>query len=660
MLLVLAAVSGCAPRPAATAAPQRASTEVVAPADRLVTLPSGATLKVAADWTVTVVNDGLILEDPERQLKVELVEVAASADMNDALAGAWRRRRPGFDRQELASSDSPGREGWDLFHWSRYKTSPAEARRVSAFVARKGALAVAVLVDGPVAAVQRRGSQVALISDSLRPAGYVRESYRGRTPRPLDATRVAYLKGFIDRMREAADVPGLSVVLFDKDAMLIEQGFGVRERGRPEPVTADSLYMIASNTKSLTTLLLARLVDEGRFGWDMPVTQIYPTFRIGDPAVTRRILLKHLVCACTGLPRQDLEWLFTFERSSPQGQLDVLATMKPTTEFGALYQYSNPLASAAGYIGARALEPAGDLGRTYDDVMRDEVFRPLGMGRTTFSFDEALRTDHASPHSWDLSLSNVPIDMALNRSIIPVRPAGGAWSSVRDYARYVRLELARGRLPEGATFVTEKNLLARRLPQVRVSEESWYGMGLSLEDVKGIRVVSHGGSMFGYKSNFFVVPNAGVGGVVLTNADSGWNVTRAVMRRTLELIYDGTPEAEQDLLSAVRETRSYLTGAQRNWKVPPDAAEVKRLAGPYRNAALGEIVVRAGQDEVVFQFGGWKSRMATMVNPDGTTSFVSVDPGIRGFEFHAPAARGAYTRLTLRDPQHIYEYESGR
>jgi hypothetical protein len=65
------------------------------------------------------------------------------------------------------------------------------------------------------------------------------------------------------------------------------------------------------------------------------------------------------------------------------------------------------------------------------------------------------------------------------------------------------------------------------------------------------------------------------------------------------------------------------------------------LAGPYRNAALGEIVVRAGQDE-------------------GTTSFVSVDPGIRGFEFHAPAARGAYTRLTLRDPQHTYEYESGR
>ena len=646
--------------------PQTAASEVAANAaapaeatlDRTVTLPSGATLRVAADWTVTTSTDGLVLEDPEKQLKVELVEVEATAGMSAAISTAWSRRRPGFNRQESVASDSPGRGGWDQFRSSRYRTSPEEGRRVSAFVARKGALAVVVLVDSPLAAVQRRSSQVGLVHDSLRPAGYVRESYRGRTPRPLDAARVAYLKAVIDRMREAADVPGASVVLFDPHATLIEEGFGVRERGRPEPVTTDSLYIIASNTKPLTTLLLARLVDEGRFGWDTPVTQIYPRFKIGDADVTRRILVKHLVCACTGLPRQDFEWLFTFDRSSPQGQLDVLSTMKPTTEFGALFQYSNPLASAAGYIGARTIQPDGELGRAYDDVMRDKVFRPLGMSRTTFSFPEAQRTDHASPHSWDMSLRNVLIDMAMNHSIIPIRPAGGAWSSARDYARYVRLELARGRLPDGSTFVTEKNLFMRQVPQVRVGEDAWYGMGLWIEDIRGIRVISHGGSMFGYKSNFFFVPDAAVGGVILTNADSGWRVAKAVMRRTLEVIYDGKPEAEEDLLSGVRETRAFLTGEQRDWKVPPEPSEVKRLAGSYRNAALGEIVVREGKDEVVFQFGGWKSRMASRVNPDGTTSFLSIDPGVRGFEFNAPAASGVYPRLRLRDPQHTYEYES--
>lgn len=639
-------------------APPAAAPAEAPPAERKLTLPSGATLKVATDWTVTQSKDGLTLEDPEKQLKVELVEVDATAGMNQAISAAWSRRSPGFNRQELASSDSPGREGWELFHWAEYKTSPEESRRVSAFAAKKGTRVVVLLVDGPLAAAERRSSQIALVYDSLRPAGYVRETYLGRTPRPLDDTRVAYLKKFIDQMREAADVPGVSVVLFDKNRTLIEEGFGVRERGRPEPVTADSLYIIASNTKALTTLLLARLVDEDRFGWETPVTQIYPSFKVGDPEITKRVLLKHLVCACTGLPRQDFEWLFTFDRSSPQGQLDVLATMKPTTEFGALFQYSNPLASAAGYVGARTIKPDGDLGQAYDEVMRDKVFRPLGMSRTTFSFDEALKTDHASPHSWDMSLKNVPIDMVLNHSVIPVRPAGGAWSSVRDYARYVRLELAKGRLPDGSTFVTEKNLLARRAPQVRVSEESWYGMGLWLEDVKGIRVISHGGSMFGYKSNFFFVPDLGVGGVTLTNADSGWSVANAVMRRTLELIYDGKPEAEENLLSAVREVKAYLTGEQKDWKVPPDPAEVKRLAGSYRNAALGDLAVRAGKDEVVFQFGGWKSHMATKVNPDGTTSFVSIDPGVRGFEFNAPAAKAAYTRLTLRDPQHAYEYEA--
>jgi CubicO group peptidase (beta-lactamase class C family) len=109
--------------------------------------------------------------------------------------------------------------------------------------------------------------------------------------------------------------------------------------------------------------------------------------------------------------------------------------MKPTSEFGALFQYSNPLASAAGYIGARLVKLGVELGRAYDEMMQEKVFRPLGMGRTTFSFSEALGTDHASPHSWDTSLRNVPIEMALNHSIIPIRPAGGAWSSARDYAR---------------------------------------------------------------------------------------------------------------------------------------------------------------------------------------------------------------------------------
>jgi hypothetical protein len=176
--------------------------------DRVVTLSSGATLKVPVDWTVTAAPDGIVLLDPERGLRIDLVEVDATSEMREAIPAAWSRRHPGFDRPELAAADSPGRRGWDLFRWSRYKTSPEESRQVSAFGARKG----------PLAAAERRSSQVGIVQDSLRPAGYVRETDRGRTPRPLDASRVAELKTFIGRMREAADVPGVSVVLFDTNA----------------------------------------------------------------------------------------------------------------------------------------------------------------------------------------------------------------------------------------------------------------------------------------------------------------------------------------------------------------------------------------------------------------------------------------------------------
>jgi len=658
MVLAGLVLPGCMGRPEPQG-PSTAESRQARDADREARLPSGATLRVPSGWKVATSSDGLTLEEPEESLRIELVEVDAGHGLDAAISTALARRLPAFNQKELAAFDTPGREGWDLERWARYEIVPSEGRWLSARAAQKGSLAVVVLVNGAISTAQRRGAEIVLVLESLRPAAYVRDTYLGRKPRQLDPAAIAQLKVFIERAREAADVPGLSVALFDSRSTFIEQGFGIRERGRSEPVTADTLYMIASNTKALTTLLLARLVDEGRFDWDTPVTRVYPRFKIGNPDATQRIMMKHLVCACTGLPRQDLEWLFTFHRSSPQEQLDLLATMQPTTEFGALYQYSNPLAAAAGYIGARAVKPDDDLGRAYDDVMRAKIFRPLGMEHTTFSFDEALRADHASPHSWNMALQNVPIDMAPNYSIVPVRPAGGAWSSVKDYARYVRLELAQGRLPDGSTLVTEKNLLARRVVQVRTGENSGYGMGLWIENIKDVPVISHGGSLFGYKSNFFFVPDAGVGGVMLTNADSGARVAQAFMRRTLEVLYDGKPEAEEELLSGVRETLTFLEGQQRRWEVPADPSEVNRLAGFYRNPALGGIRVSREADVVVFEFGAWKSRMATRANQDGSISFISIDPGARGFEFDAQAPNGLYTRLRLSDPQHAYIFESG-
>ncbi|MDP6946805.1 MAG: serine hydrolase, partial [Myxococcota bacterium] len=224
--------------------------------------------------------------------------------------------------------------------------------------------------------------------------------------------------------------------------------------------------------------------------------------------------------------------------------------------------------------------------------------------------------------------------------------------------RYVRLELRDGRLEDGARYISREALHARRAPQVRVREAAWYGIGLWLTDVKGVRVLNHGGSMFGYRSDFFFIPEAGVGGVVLTNADSGWPVVEAVKRRTLELVYGGAPEAEEDLRSEVAQTLTALKSAQSNWVAPPDPAAVARLAGRYHNDALGDFTVDRQSDQVVLRFGGWASPVATRDNPDGTTTFVTTEPGIRGLELTAPERSGPMRRLVIRDAQHEYVYEA--
>ena len=131
----------------------------------------------------------------------------------------------------------------------------------------------------------------------------------------------------------------------------------MRELGKPATVDADTLFIIASNTKALSTLLLAKLVDRGKFTWDTPVTSVYPEFKLGDADTTKQVLMKHLVCACTGMPRQDMEWLFEYKSATPKSALSLLGTMQPTTKFGEVFQYSNLLAAAAGFIGGHVLDP---------------------------------------------------------------------------------------------------------------------------------------------------------------------------------------------------------------------------------------------------------------------------------------------------------------
>src|SRR5512143_790449 len=113
------------------------------------------------------------------------------------------------------------------------------------------------------------------------------------------------------------------------------------------------------------------------------------------------------------------------------------------------------------------------------------------MRTTTFDFAKALKGDVAQPHGDDLDGKVTRARMDLNYSVVPVRPAGGAWTSARELAKYVEMELAKGMLPDGKRLVSAENLLARRAPQIMTGEASMYGMGLVVDTDYKIPVVHH-------------------------------------------------------------------------------------------------------------------------------------------------------------------------
>jgi len=614
--------------------------------------PGGATFTVPAGFSTATRANLVIVDPPEPDTHVVIVDSQAT-DAREAVAAAWVAYKSQATHPLKLVTPRPAREGWDERQVFHYETSPNERAAVQAIALRAGKNWTVAILDGTEMTVEKRGAPISLIFESLRPKGYQRESFAGRKAHPLNAARIDQLKSFVETSMQQLGIPGVSIALIDGGKVVYQGGLGVRELGKPDRVDENTLFMAASNTKGMTTLLLSELVDEGKLKWDQPVVDVYPSFFLDGTATTKKVLVKNLICACTGLPRQDLEWLFEFKNATPESTLSLLGTMQPTSKFGEVFQYSNMMAAAAGFIGAHLVYPNQPLGPAYDEAMQEKIFDPLGMKSTTFDYARALAGNHATPHGDDVDGKPHVASMAFNYSIVSARPAGGVWTSSGDLIRYVQLEFTQGKLPNGKQLISAKNLLERRAPQVTLGEDSWYGMGLIVDRKYGVPVVSHGGSMAGFKSDWYLLPDQGVGAVLLTNSDTGGMLLRPFQRRLLEVVFDGKLEAAGDVENQAARYKAALAKDRERLVVPADPAQVAHLAKRYSSKELGQLDVLTQNGVTTFDFGEWKSTVASRKNDDGTISFITIDPTNDGFEFVVSERAGRRTLIT-RDGQHEY------
>ncbi|MGB5953659.1 MAG: serine hydrolase domain-containing protein [Ornithinimicrobium sp.] len=350
--------------------------------------------------------------------------------------------------------------------------------------------------------------------------GYREDGPPGDPGQTIDRAEIEAAIADFDPLAEEAlaqsGVPGMSVSVIFEDEVVMAQGHGVRELGTPEKVTADTVFQLASVSKPVGSAVVASIVGEGLIDWDQPVTEIDPSFELADPWVTENVSFADLYAHRSGLPDHAgdlLEDLGSDREAIVKGLRNY-----PLSPFRATYHYTNAGLTEAGVTAAEAADS------TWEAASAQRLYEPLGMTRSSSSFDDYMAADNrAVPHVRDSQ--GEWIVTPDQRDPQAQSPAGGASSTANDMAQFMRMQLASGMF-EGEEVVDEEALLATHAPHMATgpprspsARSSFYGLGWNVGyDERGRTRLSHSGAFaLGAATTIKMVPNEDLAVVVLTN-----------------------------------------------------------------------------------------------------------------------------------------------
>ncbi|MGH3099327.1 MAG: serine hydrolase, partial [Streptosporangiales bacterium] len=351
---------------------------------------------------------------------------------------------------------------------------------------------------------------------SRRLMGWLDRYVPGRAVAPLDQQHWHQRLGVLARRHGA---PGASLGILrrgvhwaDGADELAEAAYGVMSTETGDPASVDSRFQIGSITKVWTTTLAMQLVDEGKVGLDQPVVDILPDLDLGDPDVTARVTLRHLLTHTSGVNGD----VFTDTGRGDDYLRDYVAGLADVGinhPLGATFSYCN-----AGFgIAGRMIEVL--TGCSWDEVLRKRLIEPLGLTRTSTLPEEALLGRAAIGHVGEPGEPpHVAPAWGLPRS---AGPAGLISSTPRELLAFARMHLSGGTAQDGSKLLSTESITAMRshqtdLPDPYALGDSW-GIGWIRYRWGDCDLVGHDGNTIGQSAFLRVLPEQGLAVTLLTN-----------------------------------------------------------------------------------------------------------------------------------------------
>ena len=421
------------------------------------------------------------------------------------------------------------------------------------------------------------------------------------------AMAVDRVRDYAREILERTGLPGMAVAVVYGDDVLLAEGFGVREVGKPEPIDADTVFQLASVSKSLAASTVAAVVGDGTVRWDSRIADIAPGFALAEAWPTAAVTVADLFSHRSGLPDHAGDILE--DLGYPQAEtLHRLRFLQPEYSFRAGYAYTTYGLTA----GAEAVATAA--GVPWVDLAHQRLYEPLGMSSTSSRFaDYMAASNRAVPH---VQRDGKWVVTPQQRDPDSQTPAGGVSSTVNDMARWLRMILGDGTF-EGQEVVAASALRPAHLPQ-SVSREaadpatqrdSFYGFGTNVSYTNfGQPQWSHSGAFaLGAGTAYYVLPASNFGIVALGNG-AAIGAPEALCLDVLDIAQTGA--VTRDWLSLILPDFAAIMAPQYGTELPDappanpqPALDAAAYTGTYENDFYGPVEIVADGDTLALLIG---------------------------------------------------------